>query len=199
MSFKQKIAQKEEEERKRLAAGLNPNGDDGDVDPMEFDPIARKRAERNAQIDADLGNASDLLGTTSISKDETTVSLTSAKPNSKAEWESLAADIAATLFKPQTSRDSTGYAKYFVPALTRQLIQPIRDVDARKLSTSVKTWADEKTKAEKEAKRSGGNRIVPPAASKPKQVGTASAKNTHDLGTYGNEALDDGGSDLDFM
>lgn len=64
MSFKQKIAQKEEEERKRAAAGL---GADDEVDPMEFDPIARKRAERAAQIDADMGNAADLLGTASIS------------------------------------------------------------------------------------------------------------------------------------
>lgn len=131
--------------------------------------------------------------------DQSTVSLTSAKPTSKEEWEKLAADIAATLFRPQTSRDAAGYSKHFVPALTKQLIEPIRDVDARKLSTSVKTWADDKTKAEKEAKRSGGNKVKPAAASKPKQVGTSSAKNTHDLGAYGGEALDDGGSDLDFM
>lgn len=198
MSFKQKIAQKEEEERRRAAAGIP--ADDEDVDPMEYDPIARKRAERAAQLDADLGNAADLLGTASISKDDTAAtSLSSQRPSSKEDWEKLAADIAATLLRPQSGRDSAGYAKHFVPALTKQLIEPIRDVDARKLSTSVKTWADDKTKAEKEAKRSGGNRIASAAAAKPKQVGTSSAKNTQDLGAYGNEALDDGGSDLDFM
>lgn len=71
MSFKQKIAEKEELERKRAAgAGLGGDDDDAEVDPMEYDPIARKRAERAAQLDADMGNAADLLGTTSIAKGE---------------------------------------------------------------------------------------------------------------------------------
>jgi translation initiation factor 3 subunit J len=74
------------------------------------------------------------------------------------------------------------------------------------LSASVKTWAEEKTKADKEAKKSGGRANLAVAAAtggatgaaKPKTVGTASAKNTYDLGAYGDEVLDDG-DDLDFM
>lgn len=39
----------------------------------------------------------------------------------------------------------------------------------------LKTYAEEKAKAEKEAKKSGGQKKV--AAAKPKTVGTSSAKN----------------------
>lgn len=138
--------------------------------------------------------------------DSTATSLSSAKPSSKEEWEQLAAEIFVSILKTQSSRDPTGYAKHFVPALTRQLVAPTRDVDIRKLSTSVKTWAEEKTKADKEAKKSGGRANLAVAAAtggatgaaKPKTVGTASAKNTYDLGAYGDEVLDDG-DDLDFM
>lgn len=59
----------------------------------------------------------------------------------------------------------------------------------------LKTYAEEKVKAEKEAKKTGGQKVNK-AASKPKTVGTASAKNVIDTKAYGDEALDD---DLDFM
>lgn len=52
----------------------------------------------------------------------------------------------------------------------------MRDVDIRKSSTMLKTYAEEKVKAEKEAKKTGGQKVNKTAA-KPKTVGTASAKN----------------------
>lgn len=71
----------------------------------------------------------------------------------------------------------------------------MRDVDIRKSSTMLKAYAEEKVKAEKEAKKTGGQK-VPVGKAKPKTVGTASAKNVIDTNAYGDEALDD---DLDFM
>lgn len=215
MSFKQKLAQKEEEERRRAELGLNAVEADGNEDPLDFDPIARKRAEREAQEQADLENAASLMGFggptngasgaasgSASSSDPALQSILSAKPSTKEEYQTLAAQIFQTLLKSQQSRDNANYAKHLVPALVKEIIAPIRDVDARKLSMSVKTWADEKTKFEKELKKSGGRVNVAAAntltASKPKTVGTASAKNTHDLSAYGDEALDDG-DDLDFM
>lgn len=59
----------------------------------------------------------------------------------------------------------------------------------------LKTYAEEKVKAEKEAKKSGGQKTKV-ASAKPKTVGTSSAKNVIDTRAYGDEALDD---DLDFM
>lgn len=52
----------------------------------------------------------------------------------------------------------------------------MRDVDIRKTSAFLKTYAEEKVKLEKEAKKLGGQKKAP----KPKTVGTASAKNVID-------------------
>lgn len=242
MSFKQKIAQKEEEERRRAELGLAHGQDKDVVDVLEYDPIAARRAARAAQIKADVGNAADLLGVTDLGDDDddeytdvpkksssSSSSSTkpstnnynnnngngaplpawasSATPKSKAEWDALAASLFAQTLRQHANKDPQGYAKHFVPALAKQIVSPLRDVDVRKLSTSVKGWADEKTAAEQAAKRAGGNRVAAgPAATagaaKPKTVGTASAKNNMDLKSYGHEALDDADAyddDLDFM
>ncbi len=82
-----------------------------------------------------------------------------------------------------------------MPHFYRLIASQLRDVDIRKASTMLKTYAEEKVKAEKEAKKSGGQKAKTSAA-KPKAVGTASAKNVIDTRAYGDEALDD---DLDFM
>lgn len=238
MSFKQKIAEKEAAERRRMELGLAHGQDKEEIDVLEFDPIAARRAERAAQIRADVGNAADLLGVADIGDDEDFDDLpkapaakkaaasgsassssaaplpawaTAATPRTKAEWETLAASLYAQTLKPHATKDSGGFAKHFVPALTKHLTASMRDVDVRKLSTSVKGWAEEKTAAEQAAKRSGGNAALgrgPVAAAaaggaaKPKTVGTSSAKNTTDLKSYGDEALDDADAyddDLDFM
>ena len=62
-----------------------------------------------------------------------------------------------------------------MPHFFKTISSTLRDVDIRKTSTMLKTYAEEKVKAEKEAKKSGGQKKV--AAAKPKTVGTSSAKN----------------------
>lgn len=70
-SVKQKIAEKEEEERRRAQQALTMGQEPEDgVDPMEYDPIARKRALQQAEIDADVESAASLLGFASVSKGE---------------------------------------------------------------------------------------------------------------------------------
>ncbi|CAO1631948.1 unnamed protein product [Parajaminaea phylloscopi] len=236
MSFKQKIAQKEAEERRRAELGLAHGQDKDEVDVLEFDPIAARRAARAAQIKADVNNAADLLGVTDLGDDDdddynetyraADKSSSGSKaaaaggaslpawasantPKNKAEWDSLAASLYAQTLKQHAAKDPQGFAKHFVPALTKQILAPLRDVDVRKLSTSVKGWADEKTAAEQAARRAGGQRPAAAATSaataaggKPKTVGTSSAKNNVDLKSYGHEALDDADAyddDLDFM
>lgn len=240
MSFKQKVAEKEAAERRRMELGLAHGQDKEEIDVLEYDPIAARRAERAAQIRADVGNAADLLGVADIGDDDGDFDdipkpaakpkaapgssssadtgplpswATASTPRTKTEWESLAASLYSSTLKTHAAKDAGGFAKHFVPALTKHLTTSMRDVDVRKLSTSVKGWAEEKTAAEQAARRAGGNmggpagsRAAAAAATaggaKPKTVGTSSAKNTTDLKSYGDEALDDADAydeDLDFM
>lgn len=120
-------------------------------------------------------------------------SLKTANPSSKEDWEKLSTSIFTELIKKHASKP--GFEKHFVPHFYKTLASTMRDVDIRKASTMLKTYAEEKVKAEKEAKKAGGQKTKL-AAAKPKMVGTSSAKNVIDTNVYGDEALDD---DLDFM
>ncbi|KAK0549111.1 Translation initiation factor 3 subunit J component [Tilletia horrida] len=188
-TVKQKIAEKEAEERRRAELGLD---DDEEEEEDEDDPAARRKREREAQIRADVDNAASLLGTSRISaSDDPLVKLRSANPVSKEDWESYANSLFTELLKKQSTRP--GFDKFFAHSLTKLVYQPLRDVEIRKGSTKLRELAEEKVKAEKEAKKNPGGKKP-----KPKTIGTSSAKNVMDLSSYGNEALDDG-DDLDFM
>jgi len=100
--------------------------------------------------------------------------LKSANPSSKEDWEQFSNALFTELIKKQSSKP--GFEKHFVPHFFKNVSSTLRDVDIRKTSTMLKTYAEEKVKAEKEAKKSGGQKVVKSAA-KPKTVGTASAKN----------------------
>ncbi|KAK0528305.1 Translation initiation factor 3 subunit J component [Tilletia horrida] len=188
LTVKQKIAEKEAEERRRAELGED---DEEEEDDDDEDPAARRKRDREAQIRADVENAANLLGTSRISADDALAKLRSANPVSKEDWEAYANNVFNELLKRQSSRP--GYDKHFAPFVTKLVYAPLRDVEIRKGSTKLRELAEEKTKAEKEAKKNPGGKKT-----KPKSIGTSSAKNTMDLSAYGDEALDDG-DDLDFM
>jgi translation initiation factor 3 subunit J len=119
--------------------------------------------------------------------------LKTANPSSKEDWEQFSDLLFTELIKKHSTKP--GFEKHFAPHLFRNIASTMRDVDIRKSSTMLKAYAEEKVKAEKEAKKTGGQK-VPVGKAKPKTVGTASAKNVIDTNAYGDEALDD---DLDFM
>ncbi|WFD33310.1 Translation initiation factor 3 subunit J component [Malassezia cuniculi] len=194
VSVKQKIAEKEAEERRRRELGIEEKDEYQKFVETEEEARERLRREREAELEADLDNATSLIGDTKLTSTEpTTTSLANAKPSTKAEWEKFAEDVYAAVFKAQESRP--GFDKHFFPHMLAVFARStLRDVDLRKGSTRLRELAEEKAKAEKEAKRTGGNAHL--NKNKPKPVGTSSAKNTVDLNAYGNEALDD---DLDFM
>ncbi|KAE8223866.1 hypothetical protein CF319_g3161 [Tilletia indica] len=189
-TVKQKIAEREAEERRRAERGDNDE-DDEDDDDDEDDPIVRRKREREAQIRADVENAASLLGTSKISADDALSKLRSANPVSKEDWEEYSTTLFNELLKRQSSRP--GFDKLFAHHFAKLLYSPLRDVEIRKGSTKLRELADEKTKAEKESKKNPVGKKT-----KPKSIGTSSAKNVLDLSAYGHEALDDG-DDLDFM
>ncbi|KAN0059666.1 Translation initiation factor 3 subunit J component [Thecaphora frezii] len=186
-TVKQKIAEKEAEERRRQEEGL----DASEEEDWDETPAERRRREKEAQLKSDVENAATLFGGARISDDDGVAKLKSSNPSSKEDWEAFSNLIYTELIKKHAAKP--GFDKHFVPHLLRNLCTSLRDVDVRKASTLLKEIAEEKVKAEKEAKRTGGQKK---AAAKPKTVGTASAKNIIDTRAYGDEALDD---DLDFM
>lgn len=126
-------------------------------------------------------------------KPDSLSTLRDTNPTTKEDWETLSNTLFTELIRPHTSKP--GFEKHFVPHFYRAIASTLRDVDIRKTSTMLKTFAEEKVKAEKEAKKAGGQKAKPTTV-KPKTVGTSSAKNVIDTQAYGDEALDD---DLDFM
>ncbi|CCU98433.1 unnamed protein product [Malassezia sympodialis ATCC 42132] len=195
LSVKQKIAEKEAQRQQNTGNDF----DDWDLEDDGEDDDERRRQEKEAQMRSDLDNAAALLGASSLDEKKTAAgaavpsSLADAKPTSKDEWEAFATELYQTLVQPKASRP--GFDKYFFPHLITLLTtNGLRDVDMRKGATKLRELAEAKVRADKEAKKTGGN-VKRPAA-KPKQVGTSSAKNTIDLKAYGDEALDD---DLEFM
>ncbi|KAL9940097.1 hypothetical protein V8E36_000802 [Tilletia maclaganii] len=187
-TVKQKIAEREAEERRQAEQG---DDSDEEAEDDDYDPTARRKQEREAQIRADVENAAALLGTSRIAADDALSKLRTANPATKEEWEAFATEVYNELLKRQSARP--GFDKHFVPQITRLVYGTLRDVEIRKGSTKLRELAEEKTKAEKEAKKNPTGKKT-----KPKAVGTSSAKNVMDLKAYGDEALDDG-DDLDFM
>ena len=111
---------------------------------------------------------------------EQSTSLAGAKPTTRVEWEKLVDDIFDAAIKPYSGRP--GFDKFFFPQLlTAMSNSSLRDVDLRKGSTKLRELAEAKVKAEKEAKKTGGNVAKPAVKARPNQVGTSSAKDSHDL------------------
>ena len=105
LSVKQKIAEKEAEERRKRELGIEEKDEYEKLVETEDDARERQRREREAQIEADLDNAASLIGEAKLtSTDPTTSSLSDAKPSNKAEWEKFAEDVYAAIFKAQESR-----------------------------------------------------------------------------------------------
>ncbi|WFD42835.1 Translation initiation factor 3 subunit J component [Malassezia psittaci] len=149
----------------------------------------RKRLQREAEMQSDLDNAAALFGGAKLDQDdekqevskvaETASSgLAASQPATKEQWEKYADQVYDTFIRPQSSR--AGFDKQFFPHFLKLLTSNgLRDVDLRKGSTKMREYAEAKGKAEQELKRTGGNRPAAAAKAKPKQVGTASAKNTY--------------------
>ncbi|KDN40169.1 translation initiation factor eIF3 subunit [Tilletiaria anomala UBC 951] len=187
-TLKQKLAEKEAAEKRRQELGLESD-DENQED--EEDPAEKRRLEREAQLKADMDNAANLLGQNRISSsdDPTLNKLLNAKPVSKEDWDSFSTQLFEQLIKPQTSR--TGFDKHFAPHLITLLSAGMRDTDMRLASAKLKDLAEKKAKAEKEAKKAGGQVKKP----KPKNNSTASAKDKIDTANYA-DAVEE---DLDFM
>ncbi|KAG9003065.1 Translation initiation factor 3 subunit J component [Tulasnella sp. 427] len=169
-SLKQAIAKKKGE-------------DSGDTEDDMLDPAIKRKIERERELEADLKNASDLLGGTQIGSASGLQDILKANPKTKEEFIKLSNDIIEVVIKRLQNKPL--YAT-FVEHHTKELARPLKDVDIRKVSSGLTTLSNEK---QRELKEAGKKKKAKPALGSLKQ-----AKN--DTKVY-DEALDDFGNDPD--
>jgi len=190
-TLKAKLAEKEAAKAARAAEG---DDDDDETDYDEdavLDPREKARRDKEREISADLENEANLLGVTKLdaSSSKDLDMLLSANPRTKEEFQALSAQIIETIIKRH--QDKPLYPM-FVEHHVRQLAEPLRDVEVRKVASGLTTLANEKQKEQRD-KASGKKK--PKSAAKP-TLGAAKVSNRIDTEVY-DEALDDFGSRAD--
>ncbi|KAG8895467.1 Translation initiation factor 3 subunit J component [Tulasnella sp. 408] len=169
-SLKQAIAKKKDE-------------DSGDTEDDMLDPAIKKRIERERELEADLKNASDLLGSTKIGSATALEDILKANPKTKDEFVKLSNDIIEVVIKRLQNKPL--YAT-FVEHHAKELARPLKDVDVRKVASGLTALSNEK---QRELKEAGKKKKAKPALGsvKPAKVDTRAY----------DEALDDFGNDAD--
>jgi len=189
-TLKQKIAEKEAEKAARRAAGEEEE-ESYDEDAV-LNPREKALRDKQRELDADLKNAADLFGQTTVSDAPSDLaSLQKANPKTKEEFVALSRQIMELVISRH--QDKPLYAT-FVEHHVKELASSLRDVDVRKAASSLTTLANEKQKDSKD-KTTGKKKK---GAAKP-ALGGAKTVNKLDTNLY-DEALDDFGNDpTDFM
>ncbi|CAK5269680.1 unnamed protein product [Mycena citricolor] len=204
-TIKQKLAEKEAARVARLEAGTD---DDYDSD-LALDPREKARRDKERELNADLNNAAELfgsaalggltlsfgkdyqglteilmLGTSSVELD----SLISAQPRTKDDFVKLSNQIIEVIIKRHQSKP---LYTAFVEQFARDLCEPLKDVEVRKVASGLTALSNEKQKEQRD-KASGKKKVK---SNKP-VLGAAKANSRVDTGAY-DEALDDFGSNAD--
>ncbi|KAF5342283.1 hypothetical protein D9611_001824 [Ephemerocybe angulata] len=184
-TLKQKLAEKEAEKAKRIEAGELDYDSDDVLDPRE-----KARRDRERELNADLTNAADLLGSAALggTKNPELDSLISAQPRTKEDFAKLSANIVEYIVKRHMTKPL--YAS-FVEQLARDVSAPLKDVEVRKVASTLTTLANEKQKEQRDKtngkKKKGG---------KPALGGAKVSTKAVDTGLY-EESLDDFGTNPD--
>ncbi|EAU83088.1 hypothetical protein CC1G_11172 [Coprinopsis cinerea okayama7 len=187
-TLKAKLAEKEAMKAQKAANGEFDYDSDDVLDPRE-----KARRDKEKELKADLNNAADLLGAAALGGTSSSEldSIISAQPRTKEDFQKLSTQIYEYIIKRHSTKPL--YAS-FVEHLAREMAQPLKDVEVRKVASGLTTLANEKQKEQRD--RASGKKKK--ASAKPALGGAKSAKSV-DTTVY-DEALDDFGNDPnDFM
>ncbi|KAJ3519287.1 hypothetical protein NMY22_g13277 [Coprinellus aureogranulatus] len=189
-TLKQKLAEKEAQKAKKKGSD---DEDDVEYDSdAVLDPREKARRDKERELKADLTNAADLFGAAALggSKNADLDALISAQPRTKEDFAKLSSQIIEFIIKRHQTKPL--YAS-FVEQLARDLAQPLKDVEVRKVASVLTTLANEKQKEARDKASGKKKKGAKPA------LGGAKAVKATDVGVY-DEALDDFGNDPnDFM
>lgn len=157
-TLKAKLAQKEAERAAREAAGEEYATED------EFlDEEAVRRQRKEAELAADLSNAQDLLGGSAggASQASQLNALLTFSPKSKDDFVHLSEQLLALVLRQHQSKP---LYPVFVELFARELAGPLRDVETRKVASTLTALANEKQKEQRDKAAGKGKKK---AASKP--------------------------------
>jgi len=171
-TLKQKLVEKEAERKRRLENGELDDEYTG-MRERFTDEQERRRAMYEKELEADMNNASDLFGATSLQQPTTSSTtgkgasrMTTVQPqpqlpshlspflalptklSSKADFENLSRLIYANLIKPHVA---SGQYAAFVENHTKVLCSTLREGETRKVANVVAGLVAEKAAAEKAA------------------------------------------------
>ncbi|KIY62461.1 translation initiation factor eIF3 subunit [Cylindrobasidium torrendii FP15055 ss-10] len=187
-TLKAKIAEKEAAKAARAADGEDEYDEDAVLDPRE-----KARRQKELELNSDLNNAADLLGSAALggTTNKDLDSLLSFQPRTKDDFIELSNRITELIIQRHQSKPL--YAA-FVEHHVRALAQPLKDVEVRKAASGLTTLANEKQKEARD--KSSGKKKATKTAAKP-AIGKSFSK--VDTSVY-DEALDDfGDGPDDFM
>jgi len=179
-TLKAKLAEKE-----AARAAKSPESDELYDEDAVLDPRAKALRDKQRELESDMKNAADLFGTNSSDAQVNIKSILDANPKTKEDFIFLSRQVFELIIKPH--QDKPLYAA-FVEAHAKELANPLRDVEVRKVASGLTTLANEKQREARD-KASGKKK----KASKP-VLGSTKAVGKTDTNLY-EEALDDFGND----
>ncbi|KAJ7593376.1 translation initiation factor eIF3 subunit [Mycena floridula] len=182
-TLKAKLAEKE------AAKAARANDADYDSDEV-LDPREKARRDKERELNADLNNAAELLGSAALggTSSKELDSLISFQPRTKEDFIQLSSLITEFIIKRHQNKPL--YAA-FVEHHVKELAMPLKDVEVRKAASGLTILANEKTKDAKD--KAGGKKKSKPA--KP-VLGSSKVSSRVDTGIY-DESLDDFGTNAD--
>jgi len=151
-----------------------------------LDPRAKALRDRQRELESDMKNAADLFGTDSSGAQMDIKSVLNANPKTKEEFVVLSRQIFELVIKRH--QDKPLYAA-FVEAHAKELANPLKDIEIKKVATGLTALANEK---QREAKDKGKSKKKAPKPA----LGSFRAIGKADTSLY-DEALDDFGEGPD--
>ncbi|CAG8542225.1 17815_t:CDS:2, partial [Cetraspora pellucida] len=167
----QKIAEKELK-RKQAAEEKERRKQDYSEEDSDFDPLEKKKRDAKAVFEADLENAEGLFKGVTIRETEGSP-LDRINPQTKEEFD----EFCNLLIERIRKHEKQGLYINFINGFVRELCSSLKDVDIRKVSSTLATMANEKAKALKEANKAKKRKAKP-------SLQTDDVLDTVDYGNY---------------
>ncbi|KAI8325448.1 translation initiation factor eIF3 subunit [Martensiomyces pterosporus] len=142
----ERIAERQaEREAKKAEHHADAGDDDSEVD--EEDIVSRKLRARQLQVESDLQNTEELFAGLTVKDTQINNALASLNPKTVAEFDEFQKALVERIQKSQTQR----FYGQFLEKFIRELADPLKDVDIRKISSMLTTLANEKQRAARDA------------------------------------------------
>ncbi|KAJ2636468.1 Translation initiation factor 3 subunit J component [Coemansia sp. RSA 1286] len=145
----------------------------------EDDAVSKKIRDRQLQQKADLENAEELFAGLTIKDTGMNNVLATINPKSQDDFDEFQKALVQRIQKAQNSR----LYNQFLEKLIRELVEPLKDIEVRKISSTLISLANEKQRAAREASK--------PKKKNKKATIAAPPKNKIDMADYSNQAYDD--------